>query len=224
MPVLQTVNDADLSASSEELQPVGKGQKNRQPKPKPAQPKKVLPKKRPAAAIESSGHNEDAVAAEEVEPRKSALRKRPAARKNESSETGQAETGQDEAAEGISDKPQQMADGQKLYAPNYYKLSNRWGIKIGKKEVCSVGGSIYPKDVAYEELKKGVSIEKVRAMIAEMKNALRDKLLKKKDAEAEVEPEPTGEATASHEEGAEAMEEETQTVDPEIDPEQGPAK
>ncbi|CAK9038739.1 unnamed protein product [Durusdinium trenchii] len=95
-----------------------------------------------------------------------------------------------------------MADGQKLYAPNYYKLSNRWGIKIGKKEVCSVGGSIYPKettkeiiDVAYEELKKGVSIEKVRAMIAEMKNALRDKLLKKKDAEAEVEPEPTGEAT-----------------------------
>lgn len=147
---------------SQELQPVGKGQKNRQPKPKPAQPKKVLPKKRPAAAIESSGllkfhrsipfffrlsehfvsdaagHNEDAVAAEEVEPRKSALRKRPAARKNESSETGQAETGQDEAAEGISDKPQQMADGQKLYAPNYYKLSNRWGIKIGKKEVCSV--------------------------------------------------------------------------------------
>ena len=85
---------------SQELQPVGKGQKNRQPKPKPAQPKKVLPKKRPAAAIESSGllkfhrsipfffrlsehfvsdaagHNEDAVAAEEVEPRKSALRKR----------------------------------------------------------------------------------------------------------------------------------------------------
>ncbi|CAK9061752.1 unnamed protein product, partial [Durusdinium trenchii] len=102
---------------------------------------------------------------------------------------------------------------KKNYAgPCYYKNSNRWGIKLGKKEVFSVGSKHLPAsktkeiaDLAMIELNKGESWDKVKQMGEEMKRALWEKHVNAEpeapaDAEDQTAPAVEGEEEEIREE------------------------
>lgn len=83
----------------------------------------------------------------EVEDGEQEVMKRPAAKKPKSSKTPEktdadgskeATQAKAKAAKEAKEAKDDDSNGGKLYHPTFYKNSNRWGIKKGKKELVSV--------------------------------------------------------------------------------------
>ena len=83
----------------------------------------------------------------EVEDGEQEVMKRPAAKKPKSSKTPEktdadgskeATQAKAKAAKEAKEAKDDDSNGGKLYYPTFYKNSNRWGIKKGKKDLVSV--------------------------------------------------------------------------------------